>query len=437
MRRRRMTRTAIGVLASGVLLSAAATTAVAADAGSRAGDGGDGALVVKKATVVESDYITHVTEQEGESDGMVGGLIKVTTTDGRVLFTYCLDAATDLVDDAAYREAGRSEVPTLKGNPDAAKVDWILGHAYPTVSAEALGKLIGRKLSKGAAAGATQAAIWRFTNHVKAVPWDPAAAELADYLTAHATDAGEPAPSLTLSPGTVTGPAGSVIGPIRIGSTGDQVGVSLDPAAVTAGAALTDREGRVLSDADGKLTRPAKDGDALFVKAPSDPRQGGATVSAASSVPVRLGVKLVSAHSQALGLVSGDRIPVTADAKAGWTAGTSPSPTADPSGPPTGDPSGPPTADPSGSAAPTEPGATTAPGSPGASASTSPHPGGTTGPDPTGGVGSPADTGDSELAATGSGSVLGFVAAAAGGLAAIGGVVVLVHEYRRRFRTRD
>ncbi|MGO4634833.1 thioester domain-containing protein [Streptomyces sp. 2RAF24] len=427
-----MVRRAVGVLAGGMLVSGvagAATTAVAADAG------GDGRLVVKSSTLRDFDYIGRIHEPEGKEDGEAGGLIEVRTSEGGTLYVYCLDALVDLNSGSSYREADRSEVPTLKGKPDAGKVDWILRHGYPAVSEDALGKLVGRKVSKGAAAGATQAAIWRITNHVKAVPWNPEGAVLADYLSAHATDAEEPAPSLTLTPGTVTGTAGSPLGPIEVGSTGDQVTVSLDAESVAAGVVLTDREGHVLSDAEGRLTRPAKDGDALFVKAPAGAKAGGATVSAEASVPVRPGHKLVSGDgsgSQSMALVSGDRIPVTARAKASWIEATGPAPTAEPSDP-TGSASPPP---PSESASPTPSGTASASAAPGG-ASGGPGQGGTATDGPTPGGAPSGGTGGSELASTGGSGLLGFFAAAAAGLVVIGAVVVLVHEWRRRCRTMD
>ncbi|MFF6774812.1 Cys-Gln thioester bond-forming surface protein [Streptomyces sp. NPDC012637] len=428
MGRKNATRGAIVGLASGVLWAVAAATGTATAADGGAGGTGPEGIVGMTYEVLESDYIAHLFPRPGgKDDGAPGGLIKVTTSDGRVLYAYCLDSGAQTKRGATYREADRSGVPTLKGNPDAAKIDWILRHGYPAASEDVLGGLIGVKLSKNAAAGGTQAAIWRLSNHVEAVPWDPAAAELADYLVAHAEDVEEPARPLILAPGTVTGTAGSLLGPIRISSTGDQVGVSLDPAAVKAGVALTDRQGDVLSDDSGKLTRPAKNGESLFVKAPADAGEGGATVSATADVPAARGRKLVSADSQALALLSGDRIPVAAEAKAGWTAAeTSPSPTADPGESASSAPSG----SPSGSASPTAPGTTTDPGTPGASAPASTP--------PTAGAATPSAAPEgSELASTGSGGALGFVATAAGGLAAIGGAVVLMHEYRRRFRTRD
>ncbi|MFC8509610.1 Cys-Gln thioester bond-forming surface protein [Streptomyces sp. NPDC057131] len=414
-------------LASGMLLGGAAATATAADGG--AGGAGREGVVGISYDLVEHDYIAHLYPRPGgKDDGAPGGLTKVTTSDGRVFYVYCLDSDTKTKRGAEYREAGRSDVPTLKGNPDAGKIDWILRHGYPTLSKEVLGERIGAELDKNAAAGGTQAAIWRLSNHVAAVPWNPAAAKLADYLVAHAEDVGEPARPLVLAPGTVTGSAGSALGPIRISSTGNPVAASLDPAAVAAGVALTDREGTVLSDADGRLTRPAKNGDELFVTAPADAPEGSATVSATAEAPAEPGRKLVSADSQALALLSGDRISVAAEARVSWTAAeASPAPTADPGASASADPGQ------SASASPTAPGGTggaSAPGTPGGDASASAHPApGATTP-------STAPAG-SELAATGSGSVLGFVAAAAGGLAAIGGAVVLIHEYRRRFRTRD
>ncbi|MEV7276651.1 Cys-Gln thioester bond-forming surface protein [Streptomyces sp. NPDC093111] len=411
------------MLASGLLVSGAATTAVAAEAGG--GDADDGVVVVKKAALREGDYIAHVTEPEGKDDGVPGGLIKVTTEDGDTLLAYCLDVRTAVKRGAEYREADRSEVPTLKDNPDAAKVDWVLRHGYPAYKPADLGKLTGLKLSENAAAGGTQAAVWRLTNHVKAVPLDPAGAALADYLVAHAVDTPEPVTPLVLDPETVTGPAGSVLGPITVGTTGDQVMAALDPAAVAAGVVLTDQEGNVVSGADGRLTQAVMDGESLFVKAPAGARPGTATVSATAFVPVPVGHKLVGEDSQALALVTGDRVPVIRHAKVSWTGGTPPSPTPTPTSDPGGSPS--PTASPT--LPPTA--SPTASGSPGASASADPS--GTPGPDPT----SSAGAGGSELASTGSSGALGFVAVAAGGLAVIGALVVLVHEWRRRYRDLD
>ncbi|MFD5461580.1 Cys-Gln thioester bond-forming surface protein [Kitasatospora sp. NPDC127059] len=440
------------MLATGVLTGGGLAPSVAAAAdGGAGGTGGDGGTVITAAEIIGlGDYIRFSDKKD---DGAIGGLIKATTADGGVLFVYCLDSGAAVVPGSAYHEAGRSDVPTLKGNPDAGKVSWILQHGYPAVTEGELGELVGGKLSKERAAGATQAAIWRITNHVTGVPFDSVGAKVADYLAAHAVDEPEPGASLSLAPGAVTGEAGSVLGPIGITSTGEPVGASLDPAAAAAGVVLTDGEGKVLSDGSGKLTRPTKNGDALFVKAPAGSPAGSATVTATASVPASAGRAMVSRDSQALLLASADAsLATTATAKASWTAGgASPSPTATPTGTasPTAQPS--PSTSPTATGGPTATGEPTTPGgsaSPSGSANPNPNPNPDPNPKPTA---TPGDTSSPSavpnpgaepsggtggaLAATGAGGGVRIAAGAGAGLLLAGGVLVLLHERRRRRRS--
>ncbi|MEU8517035.1 Cys-Gln thioester bond-forming surface protein [Kitasatospora sp. NPDC048722] len=439
------TQTAAVVLAAGMLAAGGLgpVTASAAGGGSK-GDAAS-ATVLQSADLVESDYISF---SGAEDDGSVGGLIRVTTADGATFVTYCLEASTPVLKGSLYHDGALSSVPTLKDNPDAGKVNWILQHGYPKITADELGKLVGGKLSRNAAAGATQAAIWRITNHVTGVPWDPVGAKLADYLASHAVDTPEPAVPLSLSPDTVTGKAGSVLGPVTITSTGDPVGAFLDPEAVTAGVTLTDRAGNLLSDSHGALTRPAKSGDPLFLKAPAGAAPGSGTVTATASVPAPVGRALVSSNSQDLLLVGGDgQLRVSASAKVEWTA-------ADTTPPPTGSPEDP--SDPGSGGEPEDPGNTTEPEEPGtgggtpapspsAAPSDSPRPSRT--PEPTTTTSRAADAGptsatdeptgsatssaNGELARTGTSSTATAAAAAAIALC-VGTALVLTGLARRR-----
>ncbi|MFI5643503.1 Cys-Gln thioester bond-forming surface protein [Kitasatospora sp. NPDC051705] len=396
---------------------------------------------------------------EAKDDGRIGGLVKVTTADGGTLFVYCLDARTELNPGSVYREGGRSDVPTLRANPDAGKVNWILQHGYPAVSEGELGELVGGEISPQRAAGATQAAIWRITNHVTGVPWDPVGARLADYLATHAVDAPEPAAPLSLTPGAVSGSAGSVLGPIGITSAGDPVDVSLDPAAVAAGVVLTDRAGKAVSDGGGRLSPPAMSGDSVFVKAPAGAEAGSATIRATASVPAPVGRALVSPDSQDLLLASGaDKVVTGTTLAVSWTSATSPpSPTATPSD--SASPSAGPTAGPPPSTGPTPstgPGVTptTGPGvtpstgpsptpstGPGVTPGVSPSPTPTTGPSVTPGVSpgtapgaGPSGTPGGVLPSTGASGGIVVAAGAGIGLLLAGGLVVVVHERRRRRR---
>ncbi|MFB8236883.1 TQXA domain-containing protein [Kitasatospora purpeofusca] len=395
---------------------------------------------------------------DGKDDGASGGLMEMRTFDPvAAVFGYSLDARSEMKLGSPYEVGRWSGVPTLRGNADAGKVNWILQHGYPTVSHDELGKLVQGTLTAAQAGAATQAAIWRLTNHVKGVLNSPVPDRLVDYLVSHAVDVEEPAAPLSLSPEAVTGRAGAALGPIGISTTGDEVGGLLDPTAAAAGAVLTDREGNVLSDGSGLLTRPAKNGDSLFVKAPAGADAGSGTVSVAGYVPLRAGLALVSPDSQPLILLGLNQFHTIARAEASWTAAApSPPPTATPSEsaspsagpstspsqsvapPATGEPSGPasPSARPSRSASLP---ATGKPGGPGGSASPSsamspsdsmsPSTAPTANPSADGSGGS-----DGALASTGAGGGIRVAACAGVGLILVGGVLALVVERRRRRR---
>ncbi|MFF7634274.1 Cys-Gln thioester bond-forming surface protein [Kitasatospora sp. NPDC008050] len=254
-----------------------------------------------------------------------GGLIVLKNADGTEFDTYCIDLNMETKPHAKYQETAWSGT-SLATNPDAGKINWILQNSYPQVSD--LGKLgsevgVGSLTADEAAAG-TQAAIWHFSDHVKAVPVDAGAATLASYLISHVQDVKEPAPSLTLSPSSVSGKSGALLGPITVGSTSNSVSASLDSASSAAGVVLTDKSGNVLSDKSGALTAPAKSGDELFVKAPAGANAGTATVSAKASADVQVGRAFTSLgytpqnHSQTLILAGTQTDTVTASTTATW-----------------------------------------------------------------------------------------------------------------------
>ncbi|MGY0459373.1 Cys-Gln thioester bond-forming surface protein [Kitasatospora sp. cg17-2] len=408
---------------------------------------------------------------DGKDDGVRGGLMEMRTFDPvAAVFGYSLDARSEMKLGSPYEVGRWSGVSTLKGNADAGKVNWILRHGFPTVTVEELGAIVQGKLTRAQAAAATQAAVWRLTNHVKGVLNSPVPDRLVDYLVSHAVDVEEPAAPLSLAPATVTGSAGSVLGPIGIATTGDQVIGLLGPEAVAAGAVLTDGKGTVLSDGSGRLTGPAKNGDPLFVKVPAAAGAGGGTVSVAGYVPVEDGSVLVSPDSQPLILIGLNKFHTIARAEVSWTAAAaSPSPTATPSG--SGSPSASPSPSASASASPSvrpsESGSPSATGEPTGSAGPSTRPGESVPPSatnrPTGSAsrtgsaspsesGSPSSSGSPSpsaaltsapastpstggaLASTGAGGGIRVAAVAGVGLLLGGGVLLLVVERRRRHR---
>ncbi|WP_280688737.1 thioester domain-containing protein [Kitasatospora sp. GAS204B] len=390
------------MLASSMLVGGGFALAGAAVADG--GTGGSGAVATLQDGLKAGGHI-----KINDSDWIAGGgLIVLKAADGTEFDTYCIDIHNETQQSAKYQESDWSGI-SLGTNPDAGKVNWILQNSYPQVSDLAtLSKDVGgATLSADQAAAGTQAAIWTYSDHLKAVPTDATAAALATYLISHATDVQQPTPSLTLSPAAVNGAPGALLGPITVASTGDSVAAQLDSASSAAGVVITDATGNVLSDKTGKLTKPAKNGDKLFVKAPAGAAAGSATITASTSAQVQSGRAFRSLnytpdhHSQTLILAGSQTDTVSAAAKAGWTVTTpssSPSTSATPTAPAT------PSAKPSSSAAPVVPSVSA----------------------------SPSSTGGKSLAFTGGGGSTPLIASIAGALVLLGGGSVFMMRRRGR-----
>ncbi|MFI8266620.1 thioester domain-containing protein [Streptomyces sp. NPDC085665] len=416
-RRRPVYRLANAVLTTGVLttgVAAGGAPASAADASPPGPGAREGVSAVLKHSGIGIGGLIAV---EGDDEPYYGGLITLTTRDGGTILTYCIEFGIDLDWNSPYQEGKWAETSTLKGNKDAGKVNWVLQNSYPKIPTGELGKLIGSDVSDDEAAAATQAAVWHFSDHITAVPTEPVAAKLADYLVSHAKDFKEPGASLTLGRAEVGGESGTPLGPIEITSASAQVDARLDTAAVAIGTALTDKAGNVLSDADGKLLRPAKSGDSLYVKAPADARPGSATVSATTSLRVPIGRAFVSPGNQSLIVAGSTVVSATAQATATWTT-PEPTPTKSPA--PTGSPTSTtsPTAVPSHSPPPTPSAGGESPG------------GGWINPTP---ATSEVPRAEGPLADTGAQAPYGRILALTGAALACGaGLVVLIRRRRRR-----
>ncbi|WP_035842188.1 thioester domain-containing protein [Kitasatospora azatica] len=293
--------------------------AMAGAAAAAGGDGGSGVTATLESGNVKPGGFVKINDSDWLADG---GLMKLKTSDGSTLLTYCIDIKTEAQDNAVYQETGwaSSSLATNSDKTAPGKINWILQNSYPKVSDLAvLAKEAGAgSLTEDQAAAATQAAIWHFSDHVKAVPKDEDAAKLTDYLESHAVSVDEPAPSLTLTPPAVSGKSGALLGPIGVSTTGTSVAASLDATSSAAGVVLTDKNGTVLSDKNGKLTAPAKNGDSFFVKAPVGANAGTATISASTSAQVQAGRAFTSPGSQTLILAGAQTVTATANAKASW-----------------------------------------------------------------------------------------------------------------------
>ncbi|XUM00050.1 Cys-Gln thioester bond-forming surface protein [Streptomyces venezuelae ATCC 10712] len=306
VRGRGVARAAATILVSGLVAAGAIATAGPALADDGAGGGG---VTAKLGGLTEADGVV-ITEKDGESWSVSGGLFTMQVDGGGTLQTYCIDLRTGAKRDYTYKEVGWDE-SSLHNNGDAGKILWILQNAYPKNSAESLGAKLGVDLSKQEAAAGTQAAIWTLSDDVKAKPKSSDAAKLTDYLLKEAVKLEEPKPSLGLSVANVAGKAGDKLGPITVTTNAEKA--KLQPAAgAPAGVKIVDKDGKPVSD--------AKNGDQVFFDVPAGTPDGTAELTAEATTKVSLGRAFVSVDgpSQTLILAGSSDSTVTAKASASW-----------------------------------------------------------------------------------------------------------------------
>ncbi|WP_426363910.1 LAETG motif-containing sortase-dependent surface protein [Streptomyces sp. E-08] len=311
VRGRGVARAAATILVSGLVAAGAIATAGPALADD--GGAGTGGVTAKLGRVTEGDSVEIVenagTPQEKKWP-VGGGLFTMQVDGGGTLQTYCIDLRTGAKRDYTYKEVGWSE-SSLHNNDNAGKILWILENAYPKFSAEALGKKLDVDLSKNEAAAGTQAAIWTFSDNVKATPKSADAAKLTEYLLKEAVKLEEPKASLALSPATVAGKAGDKLGPITVTTNADKAKVTVASGA-PAGVKVVDKDGKAVTD--------AKNGDEVYFDVPAGTADGTAELTAEATTKVSLGRAFVSIDgpSQTLILAGSSDSTVTAKASASW-----------------------------------------------------------------------------------------------------------------------
>ncbi|WP_052850986.1 thioester domain-containing protein [Streptomyces avicenniae] len=311
-RKRAFTRLAASAVATGLLTAGTFATATSATADDGPGQPG-GATATLGGLVVHGSI--DVTTADGETRGVEGGLFEMTSDSGSTLQTYCIDLFTGTVADARYQEVDW-DASKLHDNEDAGRIQWVLQNAFPTVSAADLAAQAGvGELGDSQAAAATQAAIWELSDGVDAEPRDDVAAEVTDWLLANAVDAEEPGASLALAPDTVSGEAGSLVGPVTVSTTADAVSVVLDPAATAAGLTLVDADGAPLSP------EGVTDGQELWFSVPegAGDGSGGVTATATSTVPIGRVFTGIATTTQTMILAGTENTSVEARAGVTWT----------------------------------------------------------------------------------------------------------------------
>ncbi|WP_158602757.1 thioester domain-containing protein [Jiangella rhizosphaerae] len=387
-----------------------------------------GAAVLLPTSAAASDFETADAEARAiiHPDGNVAGyrvnfeggsiqaiLLGLLADDGAELKTYCVEVSVPINDDP---ELNMIEVPwdayPVPDAPFTANADrilWVLQHSYPVTSTAdieaALDGVVAFNdgLSEQEAITATQAAVWSFSDAVQpnlddftreGDDVDADVRALFEYLTGEDnTGIGEqPTPALSLEPSSLSGEAGTVIGPFTVSTTADTVDVTAD---LPEGVELVDGDGAPLGD-------QLADSATFGVHVPADAEAGDGTVRLHAEAHLNIGRLFVSdtdeIRTQSLILAQSEKTELDVEGTVDWTAAPTETPTPTPTETPTPTPSETPSESPTPTPTPSE--------SPSETPSQSPTP-------------SPSDTPDEDLPDTGASPTLlltiglGLVAAAA------------------------
>jgi TQXA domain-containing protein len=294
------------LLAAGALTGVVAGAGTAA-AGERPRDSGGAVATLGRLAVHDAVTISDA----GEEWKAEAGLFEMSVKGGGALQSYSIDLRTPAREGTTYKEVGW-EQSSLHRNKNAGKLRWILENSYPQVNdLAALAEKAGAKaLDDRAAAAGTQAAIWRLSDDVEALPADPDARKLTAYLLRTAKNSPQPPASLVLDPPAVSGRAGERVGPVTVRTRADRVTVSLAGDAPH-GVALVDKDGRAVED----VTAGAR----LYFDIPASAPGGTSALTVQADAPVPIGRAFVSdSHSQTQILAGASTSTVTADATVTW-----------------------------------------------------------------------------------------------------------------------
>ncbi|MEU0488984.1 thioester domain-containing protein [Nocardiopsis sp. NPDC006139] len=256
-------------------------------------------------------------------------LFNLKLQDGTILTTYCIDFSTSIVSGAGYAEDKWENYPGKGDFAEPAKVHWILQNAYPNVTAEELGAAAGVEgLTPKDALGGTQAAIWHFSNGMDLTDDNSAGVKAVyEYLVGNAEDlpqTSEPDATLSITPGTAEGVAGTTVGEFTI-ETNATSAIEVDLSA-PAGVELVDLE-------TGEAVTEVENGDKVGFEVPAGTEAGQASFSLETSAHVATGrlFQGIEIVTQTLITAEGGETTASASASATWTAGGGEEPTPSPS----------------------------------------------------------------------------------------------------------
>ncbi|MFD9734287.1 thioester domain-containing protein [Umezawaea sp. NPDC059074] len=274
---------------------------------------------------------------EGKGDKLDTSLIglQIDNTQTKVQ-SYCVELPTSLKDGHGLKEVAwdKHPNPTTKFKENADKISWILQHTYPLIKAEALGKEVGKDVSEEEAIGATQAAIWHYSdgaNLDKGKVKNADVVAVYDYLTGSKNEGvkEQPTPTLTIEPADKTGKTGDLIGPFTVTTTAGEVVLKAD---LPSGVTLADKDGNTLSSPkEGTLA--VKDAGVkakeFFVKVPEGTPDGKASFSVEANAELTQGRLFVSSNdklqTQSLIVAFPAKVDLKATGTASWAKGEAPS----------------------------------------------------------------------------------------------------------------
>lgn len=330
--------------------------------------------------------------------------------EGVALWAYCVQFFEPLnYDEPEMVEVPWDEYPDPESpfHENRDNIHWILQNSYPVLDLDAVETATGLEFSDGLsteeAIAGTQTAIWLYSDEL---PLDVAymsagsdseqdVAALYTYLTGDANVGigDQPEPELSLTPASLSGEAGTVIGPFEVSTTADVVDIT---APLPEGVELVESEGATL---------PAQvtDGTTFGVDVPADAAAGEGSFQLSAEASLSAGRLFIAADydkhkSQSLILADSEKVEVSVEGAVDWTAKPTETPTPTPSETPSETPTPTPSETPSETPSPSD--------TPSETPSESPTP-------------SPSDSPDEDLPDTGSSPTmllalgLGLVTAAA------------------------
>ncbi len=320
------------------------------------------AVMIGSPAALADDGAAHgrvVADSRGHAQGAAGYRVKFDNGDdqttvlfdmklanGSTLKLYCVQITVGLRTDVDMVERPWNKYPVpgpFQQNSD--KINWVLHHGYPGVNRDGLAAALAKQgvkahdgISEFEAIGATQAAVWHFSDgrnidrdHPLAEddPTDPKRPESAadtlalyDYLTGDQNKGiGEqPKPTLNIAADKTEGVAGGKVGPYSVATSGDITSLTSQ---LPEGVTITDADGKELKGSD------VKDGSKLYVDVPAGtkPGKGAFTLKATGELDTgRLFVAENYAKQPAQSLIVADseKTEVTANAPASWTEAGAP-----------------------------------------------------------------------------------------------------------------